>query len=340
MKSRIARRARPVSAVSAVLLLAAVSVPLISFSCVRARPTVDSVAIASLDIRSAPKDSARIVAKLGKGTHVAESSEGKSGPWARIEAPLRGWALSGLLKPSAIPMAFVQGGTFTMGSKVLTSAESPPHRVSLSSYWIGVTELTRAQFATLAGTEAGAVANGESPAWMSWYEAVAFCNRLSAAEGLEAVYAINGNEVKADWSASGYRLPTEAEWEFACRGGNKSRGYAYSGSDNADEVAWYLVNSDFSPHPVGQKRPNELGLYDMSGNVWEWCWDFFGPYAPGALFDPHGPDSGDRRISRGSSFHSGTIKARPAARSWDIPEGRFYVNDMRLVLPVSLEKQG
>ncbi|HEY84898.1 MAG TPA: formylglycine-generating enzyme family protein [Chloroflexi bacterium] len=110
---------------------------------------------------------------------------------------------------------------------------------------------------------------------ISSYEAIAFCNWLSEKEGLIPCYTGRKKATRCDFSANGYRLPTEAEWEYAARGGPLSRGCQYAGSDDPDEVAWYDENSGGELHPVGQKKPNELGLYDMSGNMWDWCWDWY-----------------------------------------------------------------
>jgi len=116
---------------------------------------------------------------------------------------------------------------------------------------------------------------------ITWYGAVLFCNLLSEMKGLEPVYDMS--DISCDWGNNGYRLPTEAEWEFAARGGTKSRNFTYSGSNNPDEVAWYGDNADQSTHPVGLKTPNEAGFHDMSGNVWECCWDLYGYYIPGSI---------------------------------------------------------
>ena len=118
---------------------------------------------------------------------------------------------------------------------------------------------------------------------LNWYDAVKYCNWLSEQEGFTPVYEINGTNVSWNQSARGYRLPTEAEWEYAARGGSQSQGYKYAGSNDVDEVAWYWINAEYTSHPVKGKKANELGLYDMSGNVLEWCWDWYGGYSSGRV---------------------------------------------------------
>jgi len=120
--------------------------------------------------------------------------------------------------------------------------------------------------------------------YVSWDEAQEFIRRLNVETGKQ------------------YRLPTEAEWEFAARGGSSSRGYKYSGGNTAGAVAWFSENSNESSHPVGTKSSNELGIYDMSGNVWEWCSDWYGNYSSNAQTDPRGPSSGTERVVRGGSY--------------------------------------
>ncbi len=149
---------------------------------------------------------------------------------------------------------------------------------------------------------------------ISWYGAIVFCNYLSEMEGLTPVYDLN--DWSCNWNANGYRLPTEAEWEYAARGGNQSQGYKYSGSNNVDEVAWYSSNSGGHTHEIGTKQPNELGIYDMSGNVWEWCWDWYSSsyYSSSPQDNPKGPDSGSYRVLRGGSWYYDANFVRVAYR--------------------------
>ena len=138
----------------------------------------------------------------------------------------------------------------------------------------------------------------------------------------------------AEWNDSGYRLPSEAEWEYAARGGNQSLGYTYSGSNTADDVAWSKDNSRGSVHKVGTKNPNELGLNDMSGNVREWCWDWDSEYSEVAKMDPRGPDTGSERIIRARDYSFSLKYGRSAQRSRDYPN-RLYAVGFRLALSYS-----
>lgn len=137
---------------------------------------------------------------------------------------------------------------------------------------------------------------------ITWYDAIEFCNRRSIVEGLDPCYEISGTTVQCDFSVNGYRLPTESEWEFAARGGNKSMHYLYAGGDDLNEVAWYAKNSQRTTHPKGLKKPNELGLYDMCGNVFEWCWDWYDKYGKTYDENPTGPIKGKKRIVRGNCW--------------------------------------
>ncbi|MBL7650141.1 MAG: SUMF1/EgtB/PvdO family nonheme iron enzyme, partial [Candidatus Hydrogenedentes bacterium] len=139
---------------------------------------------------------------------------------------------------------------------------------------------------------------------VSWYNAAAYCAWLTKKTGKPI------------------RLPTEAEWEFAARGGNQSKGYAYAGGDDLNEVGWYADNAGGKTHAVGMKKANELGLHDMSGNVWEWCADWFGNYSPSAQSNPKGPESGSGRVNRGGSWRFGAENCRVSYRNYWGPVDR------------------
>ncbi len=211
-------------------------------------------------------------------------------------------------------MVTVQGGTFINGTS----------NVTISSFKIGNCEVTQEQYSSVMGSNPASgygVGSNYPVYYVSWFDAIEYCNRLSMQEGLTPCYSYstygtnpdswpsgwntsytNHTNVSCNWSANGYRLPTEMEWMFAARGGNQTHNYTYSGSNNLNEVGWYGENSGSTTHPVGTKEPNELGLYDMSGNVWEWVWDIYDSYPSGAQTDPHGATSGSVRVVRGGSW--------------------------------------
>lgn len=180
---------------------------------------------------------------------------------------------------------------------------------------------------------------------VSWYDCVEFCNKLSEQAGLDPAYEIDkkstdsGNKssrdklkwkVRVNHEANGFRLPTEAEWEYAARGGEYSQGYTYAGSEELDEVGWYRENSQGQTRAVGLKAPNELGLYDMSGNVWEWCWDWYDSYPSKKLKNPVGPESGFNRVCRGGCWGNAASVCRVAYRSLNWPDYRSYDLGFRL----------
>ena len=226
--------------------------------------------------------------------------------------------------PQVLDMMYVQGGTFLMGdaSKEADDDEKPVHQVTVGGFFLSRHEVTFEQYDRFCD-ETGRDPPGDE-GWgretrpvvnVSWLDAAEFCNWLSENEGLAPFYTISGGSVSVDDAADGYRLPTEAEWEYAAGGGAGSGGTKYAGGEGLDEVAWHKGNAGGTTHPVGEKEPNELGLYDMSGNVWEWCNDWYSGYAAEAQDDPQGPDSGGDRIVRGGSWYSEPREARVSYRA-------------------------
>lgn len=212
-------------------------------------------------------------------------------------------------------MIKVEGGTFLMGSENWYDSEKPVHSVTLSGYYVGETEVTQALWQAVMGSNPSKFKGDNLPVEkVSWNDCQEFISKLNQKTGRR------------------FALPTEAQWEFAARGGNKSQGYEYSGSNNIDDVAWYMDNSSEQTHPVGTKMANELGLYDMSGNVWEWCSDWYGDYSSSSQTDPVGPSTGSYRVLRGGSLNSYADYCRSANRFYHYPDFRSYDFGFRLVL--------
>lgn len=231
----------------------------------------------------------------------------------------------------------VPPGDFVMGSGAevpgVTPFEQPAHPVRISrAYLMAATPVTRAAYAAVAGDAGqGSAGAGQVPACaVSWYDAIGYCNALSLIEGRTPVYRIDGRVV--EWvGGDGYRLPTEAEWEWACRGGTSTR--YWSGDEEADleRVAWYAANSFGEPRPVAQKPANAYGLHDMHGNVFEWCFDRLGRYPLGMCIDPRGPEVGEERVIRGGSAWNDAGFARVTYRIWRAPTARFPSLGFRVV---------
>ncbi|MDR1277210.1 MAG: SUMF1/EgtB/PvdO family nonheme iron enzyme [Treponema sp.] len=238
-------------------------------------------------------------------------------------------------RPASANMVFVEGGTFQMGSTNGDSDEKPVHTVTVKSFYMGKYEVTQEEWTAVMGSNPSNFKGDNLPVEMvSWNEAVEYCNQLSLKEGLTPAYRGSVDSLVCNFNASGYRLPTEAEWEYAAKGGNKDYiSYEYSGGKGVDGVAWYNGNSGGKTHPVGTKQPNSLGLYDMSGNVWEWCWDRFGNYRSGSQTDPAGASSETFRVYRGGSWSDGAAHMRSANRDYFIPFYRGNTHGFRLVRP-------
>ena len=219
-------------------------------------------------------------------------------------------------------MVYVEGGTFTMGGTNeqgydALPFEKPIHNVTLSSYYICKYEVTQALWQVVMGNNPSNFKGDELPVEsVSWDDCQKFITRINSYTGRK------------------FRLPTEAEWEFAARGGKYSRHYKYSGSNYIDDVAWYNGNSGYTPHPVGSKLPNELGLYDMSGNVLEWCSDWYDTYNSYPQTDPQGPKVGSYRVIRGGCWWASDKLSRLSFRIHSIPSHRDNDGDhgLRLVL--------
>ena len=206
----------------------------------------------------------------------------------------------------------VEPGKFMMGSSDGGSDEKPIHSVTITfPYWVGIFEVTQKQYETIIHDNPSHCIGDKNPVErVSWKNAVDFCKKLTQIEKSSGTIP-DGYQ---------FRLLTEAEWEFAARGGNNSGGFEFAGSDNIDEVAWHKNNSEGKPHPVGMKQPNELGLFDMSGNVWEWCYDLYSKYPSTPVTDPIGAKKGRSHVNRGGSWHYYETKGRVSARKSNAPE--------------------
>ncbi len=219
----------------------------------------------------------------------------------------------------SIDMVRVEAGTFTMGAtaemKEPYDDEKPTHRVTLTNdYYIGKYEVTQALWQAVMGNNPSSFKGDNLPVeQVSWNDCQKFISQLNRITGKT------------------FRLPTEAEWEYAARGGNKSRGYQYSGSNNLSDVAWYTDNSGYKTHTVGTKQPNELGIYDMSGNVLEWCQDWYGIYSSSSQINPTGATSGSDRVNRGGSWLYDARDSRSSYRYEIMPNCRIGSLGVRLV---------
>lgn len=244
-----------------------------------------------------------------------------SGKWPEPELQNETFTVNGV----TFTMVAVKGGTFTMGATTeqlddAYDAEKPAHQVTLSPYAIGQTEVTQALWEAVTGTNPSRFqGRPNNPVELvDWNDCQAFITQLNALTGKQ------------------FRLPTEAEWEYAARGGNKSQHYKYAGSNDIDEVAWFHDNAygigDNGTRAVGTKKANELGIYDMSGNVWEWCQDYNSDYTSDSQTDPTGPETGTNRMRRGGGWDQGSSSCRVSHRSNRAPNYKYNNLGLRLAL--------
>ncbi len=234
-------------------------------------------------------------------------------------------SLAGFAQEGSVEMVLVEGGSFTMGNDYsLVNGqnvvdETPEHKVTLNSFYMSKTEVTFEMFDLFCEAtgfkkpENGGNGTGKLPVVnVSWESAIMFCNWLSKKDHYDPYYKIDRDSVGSIKRITtidgnnGYRLPTEAEWEYAAKGGKDSKFYAYSGSNDFSEVAWCRANSNGIPHEVATKKPNEIGIYDLNGNAWEWVWDWYKKdyYKSAPESNPTGPASGSEKVYRGGNWSS------------------------------------
>ena len=261
----------------------------------------------------------RAYAKNAAGTGFGEQKSFTTGGGGQTQT----FTVNGV----SFEMVAVNGGTFTMGATAEQGSdafdnEKPTHSVTLSDYYIGKFEVTQELWLAVMGSWPGTAPNGnygvgvDYPAYfVSWNDCQDFISRLNQLTGRN------------------FRLPTEAEWEYAARGGSDSSGYKYSGSNSINDVAWYYDgNSGYKTHPVGTKSPNELGIYDMSGNVYEWCQDWGDIYSSSSQTNPQGPSSGSGRVNRGGSWNGNARHCRVSYRNFNTPGNRYDNFGFRLAV--------
>ncbi len=258
-------------------------------------------------------------------------------------------------------MIFVDEGSFMMGNDNTVLNEKPEHLVLLKSFYICNHEVTQSEYLSVmennpsvfcSNPVEGELQENRPVEYVSWFDAIYYCNKKSIIEGLIPCYSIHGETNPGSWQysphkgndfidtvncnfeANGYRLPTEAEWEYAAKGAGKSKKCKFAGSNDIDAVAWYSNNSEDKTHEVRKKSPNELGLFDMTGNVYEWCWDRYDYYSSSDTKNPHGALWASSRVLRGGSWHGNDYNGSVTNRNNDFPKNRFGYYGFRVVRSV------
>ena len=219
-----------------------------------------------------------------------------------------------------IEMVKIPGGWFEMGSKRGEADESPAHKVWVDSFLMDKYELTQEQYVKLVGANPSSFTEARRPVdTITWIHAVLYCNLRSRAEGLESCYDEESETWQCDFQASGYRLPTEAEWEYACRAGAETEHYFGRDPSALKKFGWYIDNSFKKTHSVGKKRPNRWGLHDMYGNVAEWCNDVYDTnyYKRSPSKNPRGPEEGDIKVLRGGGWQDSADCLRSSWRAYE-----------------------
>ena len=242
-------------------------------------------------------------------THYSSFCLGQAPPTAPAETTTK----------SGVQMVLLPGGTYTMGDKD-GEVDEAPHNVTLSPFYMDKYEVSQEEYERVMGENPSKVKGKKNPVeQVRWSDAVRYCNARSQLEGLDPAYDLKTWTCR--FQANGYRLPTEAEWEYAARAGATSS-YCFGNSEAMlKDDAWFKDNASGRPHPVGLRKPNAWGLYDMHGNVWEWCNDFYKVdyYAESPAKDPRGPQSGDKKVLRGGCWNSSADACRSAYRYSESP---------------------
>lgn len=247
-------------------------------------------------------------------------------------------------------MTLINGGSFTMGSPVSEpwrENDEVEHTVTVGSFYIDKYEMTQKEYSEIMGVNPSSFNGDNRPVEMvSWYDAIAFCNALSEKENLTPAYTVNGNDVVWNKDANGYRLPTETEWEFACRAGTTSP-FSTGRNITVDQSNWYSSYPYIEGEGGGAYRrqtvevnefqPNQSGLYNMHGNVSEWCWDRYGAYSTDSQSNPTGPETGINRVARGGGWYDYAKHVRSAYRSVAPPDYKDYKRGFRIARNVPNE---